>query len=97
MDWWTIIIIVAVAAIGLFLWPRVSSRRGGPTNINPPAGTRTPVDDVVPNTQTRRTEVTPHTDRPASATIPTDARAGDEDIVDEALDDVQSQNPKKSL
>lgn len=97
MDTWTIVVIIAVAAALLFLWPRVSSRRGGPTNINPPAGTRTPADDVVPNAQTRRTEVTPHTDRPGAAVMPTDPQAGDEDVVDEALDDVQSQNPRKSL
>jgi hypothetical protein len=95
MDFWTIIIIIAVVAIAAFLWPRVSARRGGPTNINPPAGTRTPADDVVPGSGTRRTEVTPHTDRPASAGIPT--TEGDGDIVTEVEDDVRSQNPEKSI
>lgn len=95
MDFWTIILIIAVVAIGLFLWPRVSARRGGTTNINPPAGTRTPADDVVPGTGTRRTEVTPHTDRPAGTGIPTSG--GTADVVDEAVDDVRGQNPKKSI
>lgn len=97
MDITTIIVIVVVAAILIFLWPRIGARRGGPTNLNPPASMSGQGQDVFPNEQVSRPTVTPQTDRPHGQEMPTNARAGDGDVVEDGMDDVRSQNPNKSL
>lgn len=97
MDVTTIIIIIVVAAILIFLWPRVAARRGGTTNLNPPAGTSGQGDTIVRTDRDARTDVTAQTDRPSGRPMPTNARDGDGDIVDETIDDVRSQNPDKSI
>jgi hypothetical protein len=95
MDFTTIIIIVAVVAILFFLWPRVSRRRNVPSNLNPPG-----VSDegfvVPPGDRMTRTDVTPQAERPAGQAFPS-ASTNEGDVVDEAMDDVRSQNPNKSL
>lgn len=96
MDTTTIIIIVAVAAILFFLWPRVSRRRTLPSNLNPP-GVTGEGNVVPPAGRPTRTDITPHTDRVAGQAFPSAGSAADGDDVEEALDDIQSQNPNKSL
>jgi hypothetical protein len=95
MDITTIVIIVVVAAILIFLWPRIGARRGGPTNLNPPANVPGQGQDIVSNDRDSRIGVTPQTDRPHGQPMPTNADS--DDIVDEAMDDVKSPNPNKSL
>lgn len=96
MDTSTIIIIIAVAAILFFLWPRVSRRRNLPSNVNPP-GVTGEGNIVPPSNRSTQSGVTPHTDRAAGQVFPTASRGSDLDEVEESLDDVQSQNPNKSL
>lgn len=98
MDWSTIVIIVVVAAILLFLWPRVSGRqRGAPSNLNPPANQPGQGAGVFPNDRDARTEATPQTERPHGRAMPTTTDDDDGDMVDETIKDVQSQDPRKSI
>lgn len=93
----TIVVIIVVAAILVFLWPRISARSRVPTNLNPPGTDAGSGDTVFPGNRASRADVTAQTDRPSGQRMPTNAGPGDGDVVEEAFDDIQSQNPNKSL
>jgi hypothetical protein len=97
LDTTTIIVIIAVVAILVFLWPRVSAPRRVPTNLNPPGTEPGAGESAIPGNRASRADVTAQTDRPSGQRMPTNAAAGDGDVVDEAIDDIRSQNPNKSL
>jgi Flp pilus assembly protein CpaB len=91
MDTTTIIVIIVIVVIALLAYLAMQRNRS--------SGESTVVDEdrTFAGSNDRRTVNIPQTDRPRGQTLPTNARPGDDDAAAEAIDDVKSQNPDKSL
>jgi Flp pilus assembly protein CpaB len=91
MDSTTIIIIIVIVVIALLAYLAMQRNRSSGE------GMVADEDRAFAEYNDRRTVNIPQTDRPRGETMPTNARPGDNDVAAEAIDDVKSQNPDKSL
>lgn len=86
MDVTSIIVIVVILAIVLFMWPRIGGRRGSARPLNPPGNLPANRGGVFPNTRDPRGAEGPDVDNDVV-----------DDEAEEAEEDVQSQNPRRSI